>query len=159
MRLRPIRPDLTFGVCAGLVLNPLGFLVALPSIRNRTATIVIFGGLAVLLGLPIHIGWLYGLKRVVPAPPDAVAEERRLSRIRLAVSVASPVLITTWSRFGAQTPAILGVGFGAALGSMWAVRKVVQFETTDGRWLAREPDAWRGGSRQALYAVPPRERG
>jgi len=158
MLLRPIKPDLTVRVWAGLLLNPLGLLIAWPSVRDRPATVVFFCGVAVLFGLPIQIAWHSGLKRVPPAPPEAVVEERRLSRIRLAVSIGFPILITIWSLLGTQTPAVLGIGFGAALGSIGAVRKVGQFESTDGRWLARDPNAWRGGSRPALYAVSPKAR-
>jgi hypothetical protein len=151
LELSPMRSTLAATGWFMLLSHGAGLLVTLPSDPRPAVTLGLFAANALLFGVLSLVGWRYALKRVVsPLPSGAVVVPERVATRRQVTSVLLGMVIVALAVTRVLTPAVLGIGFGGALGLLSGARKVKQFERDDGRQVLRKA-GWRAGD---LYAAP-----
>lgn len=156
IELVPLRSRYLIVGWVGLSAHAVGFMVALPFARRAVLSVVVFGVLAVLGGGLVFAAYRRALRRVVvPLPPGAIILPARFPTRHVAASVGITAVIVASSvarNFGGS---VLGVGFGTSLATLWAARKITEFERDDhnGRRIL-----WKLGPRRraepGLYAGP-----
>jgi len=138
IELSPVRPTLVAKGWLILISHAAALLIALPFVDRPVLTLIFFGANALAFGLLSLLTWRYVLKRVaVPPPVDAVIVAERFNTPRQAVSIVLSVGIVALAVTRLVSPALLGVGFGSAIGYLWGARKIRQFERDDGRQVLR----------------------
>ena len=154
LELSPIRLELVAAGWFGLLSHGAGLLVSLPFVDRTTLTLALFGANVVLFGVLSLLAWRYALRRVVaPPPPQAVLVPERLASSRRVLPALATLAVIVAVVAGLLNPAILGIGFGGAIGLLWSARKVRRFERDDGRRVFRRVGR-RSSGEPYLFAGP-----
>ncbi len=93
-----------------------------------------------VVGLASWLGWRAALRRViVPPPPQAAILPESFPVRDVAWSIGWACLLIVASLTHVLSPAFFGAGAGAAISKLWSVRKIREFELSDGRRVLRSP--------------------
>jgi hypothetical protein len=140
--LAPVRRGLLISAWAEILTHVGGFAVTLPFYHRRSTTFIVglWVGLAAVVGLASWLGWRTSLRRViVPPPPQAAILPESFPVHDVGWALGWTCLLIVASLAHVLSPAFFGAGAGAAMAKLWSVRKIREFEGSDGRRVLRSP--------------------